>query len=214
MKTKPPIAAPYKRLCGLVSSPSPQSPPLKGGEVNDTAIVPKIDSPTREGELKGMVTVPSPDSPPREGEAGSSSITLSLEGRGQGEGENSNGPNTGAKQQNLTHLAKDLRKRSTDIEWLIWSHLRAGRCEGMKFRRQHPIGQYIVDFVCLEKRLIIELDGGHHALPAEALKDRQRDAWLQKEGYTVLHFWDNEVLMNMNGVLEVIRKGLINSPSP
>jgi very-short-patch-repair endonuclease len=58
----------------------------------------------------------------------------------------------------------------------------------MKFRRQHPVGQYIVDFVCLERKLIIELDGGQHALPDEIPKDRQRDAWLEKEGYTVARF--------------------------
>ena len=114
----------------------------------------------------------------------------------------------------LTHLAKGLRKRSTDAEKLLWSRLRAGRCEGMKFRRQHPVGQYIVDFVCLERKLIIELDGGQHALPDEARKDRQRDAWLEKEGYTVVHFWDNEVLMNRNGILDAIRERLNRTPSP
>jgi len=114
----------------------------------------------------------------------------------------------------LTHLAKGLRKRSTDVEQLLWSRLRAGRFEGMKFRRQHPIGQYIADFVCLERKVIIELDGGQHALPDEILKDRQRDAWLEKEGYTVLRFWDNEVLTNTRGVLETIRERLYVTPSP
>jgi very-short-patch-repair endonuclease len=114
----------------------------------------------------------------------------------------------------LTHLAKGLRQKSTDVEKLLWSRLRAGRCEGMKFRRQHPVGQYIVDFVCLERKLIIELDGGQHALPDEARKDRQRDAWLEKEGYTVVHFWDNEVLMNRNGILDAIRERLNRTPSP
>ena len=114
----------------------------------------------------------------------------------------------------LTHLAKNLRKRSTDVERLLWSHLRAGRFEGLKFRRQHPIGQYIADFVCLERKLIIELDGGQHAFPDEASKDRQRDAWLEKEGYTVVRFWDNEVLMNTSGVLEAIRRRLYRTPSP
>ncbi len=84
----------------------------------------------------------------------------------------------------------------------------------MKFRRQHPVGQYIIDFVCLEKRLIIELDGGQHALPDEARKDRQRDAWLENEGYTVVRFWGNEVLMNTTGVFEVIRERLHKTPSP
>jgi very-short-patch-repair endonuclease len=114
----------------------------------------------------------------------------------------------------FTHLAKNLRKRSTDVERLLWSRLRAGRFEGLKFRRQHPIGQYIADFVCLERKLIIELDGGQHALADEILKDRQRDAWLEKEGYTVVRFWDNDVLMNTSGVLDVIREKLYRTPSP
>ena len=86
--------------------------------------------------------------------------------------------------------------------------------KGMKFRRQHPVGHYIADFVCLERRLIIELDGGQHSLPEELLRDRQRDAWLEKEGYTVVRFWDNEVLTNTKGVLEVIRERLYRTPSP
>ena len=92
--------------------------------------------------------------------------------------------------------------------------LRAGRLEGLKFRRQHPIGQYIADFVCLERKFIIELDGGQHALPDKIVKDRQRDTWLEKEGYTVLRFWDNEVLMNTSGVLEKIKERLYKAPSP
>ena len=84
----------------------------------------------------------------------------------------------------------------------------------MKFRRQHPIGQYIADFVCLEKKLIIELDGGQHALPGEILKDRQRDAWLEKEGYTVVRFRDNEVVMNTLRVLDTIGERLHRTPSP
>ena len=145
---------------------------------------------------------------PKEGEAENSLISLSLEGRGKGEGVK----REGAKKH--IHLVKNLRKQSTDVERLVWSHLRARQCGGMKFRRQHPIGRYIADFVCLEKRLVIELDGGQHALPADALKDRQRDAWLEKEGYMVLHFWDNEVLMNMDEVIEVIRERLMRTPSP
>jgi very-short-patch-repair endonuclease len=86
--------------------------------------------------------------------------------------------------------------------------------KGMKFRRQHPIGQYIADFVCLERKLIIELDGGQHALPEEILKDRQRDIWLEEEGYAVMRFWDNEVLTNTSGVLEAIRQRLHRTPSP
>ncbi|MBI5634801.1 MAG: endonuclease domain-containing protein [Nitrospirae bacterium] len=116
--------------------------------------------------------------------------------------------------KDLTQLAKGLRRRSTDVEQLLWSRLRAGRFEGMKFRRQHPIGQYIADFVCLERKLIIELDGSQHALPEELLNDSQRDTWLEKEGYTVVRFWDNEILMNTRGVLESIREKLHWTPAP
>ncbi len=84
----------------------------------------------------------------------------------------------------------------------------------MKFRRQHSIGQYIVDFVCLERKMVIELDGGHHAFPDQASRDGERDIWLEKEGYTVMRFWDNEVLINTNGVLEEIRRRLYRTPSP
>jgi len=100
------------------------------------------------------------------------------------------------------------------MERLLWSCLRAGRFGGVKFRRQHPIGRYIVDFVCLERKLIIELDGGQHALPDEKIKDRQRDIWLEKEGYNVVRFWDNEVLINTDGVLERIREMIYKTPSP
>jgi very-short-patch-repair endonuclease len=135
----------------------------------------------------------------------SASNPLSLEGRGRGEGG----------RQELTPFAKQLRKTSTDAERLLWSRLRAGRCEGMKFRRQQPIGRYIVDFVCLERRLVIELDGGQHARPDEVLRDREREEWLEKEGYTILRFWNTEVLANIMGVLEVIRATLLErSPSP
>lgn len=108
----------------------------------------------------------------------------------------------------LISFAKNLRKRSTDAERFLWSRLRSKRFDGLKFRRQHPIGKYITDFVCLEKKLIIELDGGQHSLPDNILKDRQRDTWFEEEGYVVVHFWDNEVLMNTNGVLEAIREKL------
>jgi adenine-specific DNA-methyltransferase len=68
--------------------------------------------------------------------------------------------------------------------------------------------------VCLERRLIIELDGGQHALPEGTLKDKQRDAWLEKEGYAVTRFWDNEVLTNTVGVLEALRERIHRPPSP
>jgi len=96
----------------------------------------------------------------------------------------------------------------------LWSHIRAKRLDGLKFRRQHPIGEYIVDFVCLEKKIIVELDGGQHAARESKEYDRKRDAWLEKEGYTVLRFWDNEFLLKTREVLEVIREHCLRHPPP
>ena len=110
----------------------------------------------------------------------------------------------------LTNIAKNLRKRSTEAEKLLWRYLRAKQLEGLKFRRQQPIGNYIVDFVCFEKRIIIELDGGQHAIEKE--KDHKRDKWFGEQGFKVLRFWNNEVFTNISGVLEVIRENCLNHP--
>jgi very-short-patch-repair endonuclease len=83
---------------------------------------------------------------------------------------------------------------------------------GLKFKRQKPIGSYIVDFVCLEHRLIIELDGGQHA--EQIAYDQERDEWLRSQGYTVLRFWNNDVMQNLEGALEQIRLPLSPAPSP
>lgn len=108
--------------------------------------------------------------------------------------------------------AKALRGNQTDAEQRLWYHLRAHRFMGLKFKRQKPIGRYIVDFVCMEHRLIIELDGGQHA--EQAAYDRQRDAWLHGGGYRVLRFWNNDVMQELEGVLERIRGALFLVPSP
>ena len=113
---------------------------------------------------------------------------------------------------NLLIKAKELRTGQTMIEQRLWYHLRAHRFMGLKFKRQKPIGRYIVDFVCLECRLIIEIDGGQHAEQAEY--DQARDAWLRSEGYTVLRFWNNEVSQQMESVLEQIRIAVLRVPSP
>lgn len=84
--------------------------------------------------------------------------------------------------------------------------------EGLKFRRQQPIDKYIVDFVCFEKCIIIEVDGGQHA--TESSHDRERDAYLQQYGFKILRFWNNEVMQNIDGVLEVIRTNCYVTPSP
>jgi very-short-patch-repair endonuclease len=106
----------------------------------------------------------------------------------------------------LTQYAKQLRKTSTEAEKVLWSNLRYKQMEGHKFRRQQPIGPYIVDFVNFKKKLIIELDGGQHAESKE--KDLKRDEFFRLQGYTVLRFWNNEVFQNLDGVLQVIQKSL------
>jgi very-short-patch-repair endonuclease len=104
---------------------------------------------------------------------------------------------------NLTQTARNLRKHSTDAERLLWRHLKAKQIDGLKFRRQEQVGRFIVDFVCYEKALIIEADGGQHALERE--KDDERTHWLNAQGYKVLRFWNHEILTNIEGVLAVVK---------
>lgn len=110
----------------------------------------------------------------------------------------------------MTSIAKILRKKSTDTENLLWRHLRAKQMEGLKFRRQEAIGKYIVDFACYEKRIVIEVDGGQHSMMEN--EDNTRDQWLKDEGFKVLRFWNNEVLTNIEGILEVIRGTCLDHP--
>ncbi len=110
----------------------------------------------------------------------------------------------------LTGIARKLRKHSTDTEQHFWRHLRNRQIEGFKFRRQQPVGRYVVDFVNLEKKVIIELDGGQHTLDP---RDKMRDEWLRAEGYKVLRFWNNQISSNLEGVLETIRDALL-TPHP
>ena len=112
----------------------------------------------------------------------------------------------------LLQAAKDLRKNSTAAEISLWKILRSGQLEGLKFRRQHVIGRFIVDFVCLERKVIIELDGGHHSSQKE--RDNERDDWLKREGYKIIRFWNNEFFINTEGVLNKILEACQDSPSP
>lgn len=114
----------------------------------------------------------------------------------------------------LTH-AKAMRSKPTEAEQCLWYHLRAQRFMGLKFKRQKPVGSFIVDFICVQLRLIVEADGGQHG----GARDNRRDAWLQAQGYTVLHFWNNDVLQNTESVLEMIRQVVLSldpalSPGP
>jgi len=90
----------------------------------------------------------------------------------------------------LTGVARKLRKYSTNTEQHLSRHLRDRQIEGFKFRRQQPVGRYVVDFVNLERKVVVELDGGQHGLDSG---DKTRDEWLRAEGYKVLRFWDNQV---------------------
>jgi very-short-patch-repair endonuclease len=114
--------------------------------------------------------------------------------------------------------AKQLRVNSTDAESRLWRQIRNRQLEGWKFRRQTPFDHYIVDFVCAELKLIIEIDGGQHA--DERLYDAQRTDYLQSKGYQVIRFWNNEVLGNTGGVLQRIAEVLarrqkeLDAPSP
>lgn len=118
-----------------------------------------------------------------------------------------------AQQEQALEHAKTLRQDMTEMEKRLWSRLRDRQAVGHKFRRQQPIEQYIVDFVCFEERLIVELDGGQHSPEADAA----RTAYLQSQGFTILRFWNHEVLENMDGVMQAIvaQLGQVNSaPSP
>jgi very-short-patch-repair endonuclease len=108
--------------------------------------------------------------------------------------------------------ARQLRKNMTDAEKKLWSGLRRNQLGEYKFRRQFPLGKYIVDFVCLESRLIIEVDGGQHQ--ENRTYDEQRDAWLSSQKFNVLRFWNNEVLENYEGVMEKILSTLKNLTPP
>ena len=105
----------------------------------------------------------------------------------------------------MTHkvvAAKRLRRNQTDAERLLWFRLRDRRLEGLKFKRQVPIYQFVVDFCCADARLMVKLDGGQHGVRQEA--DQARTKRLEELGYLVLRFWNNDVIDNLDGVLETI----------
>jgi very-short-patch-repair endonuclease len=107
--------------------------------------------------------------------------------------------------------ARALRKNQTDAERRMWMLLRDRRLAHLKFKRQEPIGRYFVDLICLQKRLIIELDGGQHN---ESAADEMRTAFLESQNFKVIRFWNNDVLQNPDGVLTAILLALKIAPSP
>jgi len=113
--------------------------------------------------------------------------------------------------KNKEHVsfARELRQQHTNAERALWMKLRNRELEGVKFRRQQPIGPYIVDFVSLQRRLIIEIDGGQHNEEREKERDEERTMSLEERGYRIMRFWNNEVMTNPEGVLERIREVLV-----
>lgn len=115
--------------------------------------------------------------------------------------------------KNSIALAKRLRRNQTPWEYkLWWQGLRSHRFKGLKFKRQVPVGKYIVDFCCKAKDLVIELDGGQHSETVN--EDFERDLFLESEGYTVLRFWNNEIDSNFEGVLLKIEEATSLPTSP
>ena len=106
----------------------------------------------------------------------------------------------------LKERSRDLRKNLTDAEQKLWQKLRNKQINDHKFRRQFVFGNYIVDFICLDKRLIVEVDGGQHMENVDY--DLQRDEWLKSQNFKILRFWNNQVLNEIDSVLEVIENNL------
>lgn len=104
---------------------------------------------------------------------------------------------------------KALRRNATEAEKRLWSILRAHRLEGFKFKRQQPLGPYVVDFCCWSRRLVVEVDGGQHA---DSAADQRRTLWLNGQGWHVIGFWNNEVLGNIEGVRDTILSTLDARP--
>lgn len=102
------------------------------------------------------------------------------------------------------NLAKRLRKMQTPEENIIWFNLRAKRLSGYKFKRQYPIGKYIVDFVCMEKMLVIEIDGSGHNIDSQISYDKIRDEYLNLRGFKVIRIWNNDINNNLESVLNYI----------
>ncbi len=105
--------------------------------------------------------------------------------------------------------ARELRSTQTEAERKLWHALRNRQVLNLKFRRQHPIGNYIADFCCIEKGLIVELDGSQHE--ERATHDEQRTRWLNEHGFKVLRFWNGEVTPNPGGVIEKIKDHVLNT---
>jgi very-short-patch-repair endonuclease len=113
----------------------------------------------------------------------------------------------------MTPKARQLRQTPTEAEKILWKALRRNQLGGVSFRRQHPIGRYVLDFYCPSAGLAIEVDGGQHAAGQQKEVDLRRDQRLAANGVRMLRFWNNEVLSNLQGVLQTIVMDLEKTPS-
>ncbi|MBZ9736779.1 DUF559 domain-containing protein [Mesorhizobium sp. CA18] len=112
--------------------------------------------------------------------------------------------------------ARKMRKQMTDAELKLWNEIRAHRLMGLSFRRQMPIAGYIVDFACPDKKLIVEIDGSQHALEEVSASDAARTAKLEALGWTILRFWNDDVIRDIDNACQhiVIVAGLADAPAP
>ncbi len=138
-----------------------------------------------------------------ENSANSPSSPLEGEDRGEGEKE----VNTEDKRR-----ARQLRRDATHAEKELWRRLRNRKLAGIKFRRQQPLGSYVLDFFCAEKKLNVEVDGGQHDLPENRNHDERRAVFLKEQGVKTLRFWNSQIRENMPAVLERIRAELVDAP--
>ena len=130
----------------------------------------------------------------------------------RGEGRVRGSRQTGIVCESPRDYARGLRRRQTDAERRVWARLRHRRLQGAKFARQVPIRAYAADFCCRELKVIVELDGGQHAVQARS--DTERTVFLEALGYRVLRIWNNDALANTDGVLQRIAQALVARPSP
>lgn len=119
-----------------------------------------------------------------------------------------------ARTEAMTSRARKLRELPTDAEQILWKALRRNQLHGASFRRQHPVGPYVLDFYCSAARLAVEVDGGQHASGMVKKRDERRDRWLSAKNIRMLRFWNNDVLSNLEGVLQTISAALNLDKTP
>ena len=108
--------------------------------------------------------------------------------------------------EEIYNIARKLRKNSTEQERIMWKLLRNRNFKNLKFKRQVPVGNYVADFLCEEKKLVIEIDGGQHNEAENIIKDNKRTKYFESEGYNVIRFWNNEITENLSGVYDKLSK--------